>query len=378
MIFPNTAEIDLSQLVKNYNIIRKISASRVICIVKANAYGHGAVECAAALYSAGADFFGVANIYEAMEIRPYIGKSDILILGYTAPQDAETLAEYNIIQTIYSHDYALELAENIPSKAIVNCHIKINTGMNRLGFDTSNTDAITSLNTLKGLNINGIYTHFACADMPDSSATERQFSRFAECAEKLESAGMRFEYKHASNSAGILNYAGYNLTAVRAGIILYGLAPSPETASTKCLPVMELKTTVSQLHTLAAGESVSYGATFTAMRDMKVATLTIGYGDGFVRAYSGINSKSGIKGAVYINGLEAPIIGRICMDQCVADVSLIDNVRRGDRAVIFDKIHTADRFAEAADTINYEVTTLINSRRVERIYQAPGRCNRNG
>lgn len=371
----SNAVVDLAQLAANYNRICSLAApSRVICVVKADAYGHGAIECAKALYDAGARYFAVANIAEALEIKPYIGESGLLILGASSPDDAPVLAENKIAQTVYSLEYARELSEHVPSGERLLCHLKLNTGMNRLGFEAlygENSDSSALLDivnacSIENLDFEGVFTHFAQSDTPSSSMTDMQFDRFTITIDALEKQGITFAIRHASNSAAIYNYKNTHLDMVRAGIVLYGFDPSPDTAAVGCKPIMTLKTTVTHVHTLKKGEGVGYGSTFVADHDMKVATLAIGYADGFVRAYSGTNSLSGEIGSFYIKGKEAPIVGRICMDQCTVCVDGID-VKMGDEAIVFDSVHTADRLARAANTINYEVTSIL-TRRVKREY----------
>ncbi|MDD4774320.1 MAG: alanine racemase [Eubacteriales bacterium] len=355
------AEVDLSRLCGNYNKIKAAASVRIICIVKADAYGHGALRCSAALRECGADFFGTANLDEAVRLRRGGIEGDIIILGYTPPENAPLLAEHNIIQTVFSPQYANDLSCCLSGAASLRCHMKIDTGMNRLGFRAGgHYEQMAEAIRLPRLDFCGIYTHFACADTPSSPMTRDQYARFNDTVEALASLGVSFETRHVSNSAAIVNFPEMKLDAVRAGIILYGLRPSRETGTGGCVPVMTLRTTVSHIHDLRAGESVSYGASYTADRPLRLATLTIGYADGFVRSYAG--------GGVYIAGKRAPIVGRICMDQCLADITGIEGVYPGMRAVVFDGEHTADLIAEAGGTINYEVTSILTPR-VKRVYK---------
>lgn len=368
----NTAEVNLGQLRENYNIIKAaVSGSRILCIVKADAYGHGAVRCSAALRECGADFFGVANLAEAIELRQNGIDGDIIILSYTPPGDASLLMRYGIIQTVFSPGYAQDLSCCLGAGEFLRCHMKIDTGMNRLGFRAAdsqtgeyNLDGMTEAACLPHLVFNGIFTHLAWADSPSSPMTQTQYRRFIETIDALALSGVAFETRHIINSAGIINYPEMKLDAVRAGILLYGLCTSHETGTGGCVPVMTLRTTVSHIHELRAGESVSYGATYTADCPKRLATLTIGYADGFVRAYAGRN---GARGGVFFGDQRAPIVGRICMDQCMADITGIDGVYPGMQAVIFDSVHTADLIADAGGTINYEVTSIL-TQRVKRIY----------
>lgn len=368
MVYPSYAEIDLSALEHNYNAIKEAAGgTRVLCVVKADAYGHGAVECAKKLYSLGADAFAVACLAEAEEIRPYVGDSLILILGAVCPEDAPELCEYNITQNVYSLDFAKQLSANVPEGKTLHCHIKLDTGMNRLGFraDESSVDDIAEACGLPGLCCDGIFTHFARADEDTPVYAEEQFRRYMNTLKLLENRGITFSIRHVSNSAGIVNFPSMRLDMVRAGIILYGLEASGYARLKDGIPVMSLYTHVTHVHTLKKGESVSYGGTFTADHDMKVATMCIGYADGFVRGYSGANLGRSLE--VYINGRPAVILGRICMDQCICDVDKID-CKPGDIVTVFDKENTCDRLAYAAGTINYEVTSIL-TRRVKRIYR---------
>ncbi len=370
MISNTIAAVDLHQLVENYRLIREAAGTRTLCIVKADAYGHGAIPCARALREAGADYFGVAALSEAIALRKAIDDAPILILGYTAPENASYLQQYRITQNVFSLEYARRLSAAIPD-GTVDCHLKLDTGMNRLGFRADRAEELEEAVEAIGLphlRFTGMFTHFACADMPLSSQMTAQQNRYFMQAEAyFAERGLELGLHHVSNSAAVVNYPEVTRDMVRGGILLYGFAPSEETGTLGCRPVMTLTTTISHVHTLRPGDSVGYGATFTAEQPMRIATLCIGYADGFVRAYSGANSRSGVRGSVYINGMEAPLVGRICMDQCAADVTHIPDVRPGMTAVVFDKVHTAERFAAAANTISYEVTSILTPR-VERVY----------
>ncbi|MCL2518902.1 MAG: alanine racemase [Oscillospiraceae bacterium] len=372
------AVINLSNLKNNYRIVRRITtaSAAVICVVKADAYGHGVKPCAEALHEAGARFFAVANAEEALELRHILPDVEILILGYTPHEMFDTLIENNIIQTIYNF-------EHINPKLRV--HIKVDTGMNRLGVGWDAESPLSNANIVgadippltregknhylfsfspllkgdtakpRGILIEGVYTHFACAEEPSNPMTLQQFERFTSFVERN---GLQNVIRHAANSAAIINFPQTHLDAVRAGIILYGLYDFEGIK-----PVMTLKTIVSHVHTVKKGETIGYGAAFTAPRDMKIVTLPIGYADGFIRAYN--------KGFVTFNGKPLPIVGRICMDQCMADASEInENIKIGDEIFIFGEnaLCRADDFAEWASSINYETVCLI-SKRVPRVYK---------
>lgn len=366
--------ISLEHLVSNFNTLRANTDRRICCVIKADAYGHGAWQCARTLAAAGADFFAVSSIAEAEEVRLALAdRGDdigILILGHTLPADADLLIRYNISQTVFSSDYAAALRDTIrdykldgilPQDAVLNIHIKVDTGMNRLGFSPDDIDGMEALSRIRDFRTEGIFTHFAQADTPDSPMTEMQFAAFSGAVAALEARGMHFSVRHACNSAAITNFPHMQLDMVRFGISLYGLMPSKETVMLPVKPVMTLKTVISHIHTVAAGQSIGYGASYTPDHDIRIATLPIGYADGFIRAYAE-------GGAVVIRGMEAPICGRICMDQCMVDVTDIPAARIGDEVILFGEgAQSADDIAERAGTIGYEVLCLIG-KRVPRVY----------
>lgn len=350
----NYASVNLTNLVYNYNKIKNMitSPSGVICVVKADAYGHGIKYCAPALYDAGVRMFAVATLTEAVELRNLIGnEADILIMGYTPCKNSDVLSRYDIIQTVYSPDYAMEL--NKYALNPVRVHIKVNTGMHRLGFDYA--DDIKPIKPLKRLIYEGIYTHFACSDEPLNAMTMNQYKKFIDI---ISECGIDFKIRHAANSGAILNFPETHLDAVRAGIILYGLKLNPNDTNIM-KPVLTLVSTVSHIHNVRKGDTIGYGATFTAPHDMKIITVSIGYADGFIRIYN--------KGKITVNGKLLPVTGRICMDQFMADATDID-VKIGDRVYLFgsEAIMKAEDYAELADTINYETVCTI-SKRVPRL-----------
>ena len=349
----NYASINLSNLRNNYNIIKKFTKppACIICVVKADAYGHGIGLCAAALYEEGARHFAVATLAEAIKLRRLLhSDAEILIMGYTPVQYADTLTEHNIIQTIYSPEYAQMLNDH--ASGTVRVHVKVNTGMNRLGYESA-----ADLEPLRHLEYEGIYTHFACSDEPDNDMTARQYNKFTDF---ITASGIDFNVKHAANSGAILNFPETHLTAVRAGIILYGLRSdnqSPNITHYGFKPVMTLISTVSHIHTVKKGESIGYGASFTAPRDMRIITVSIGYADGFIRAYN--------KGSVTVNGNLLPITGRICMDQFMADATDADtDIKIGDRVYLFgdDALMKTEEYAAFASTISYETVCTVSKR----------------
>ncbi len=356
------AEIDLVQLAENYSILKRLDPDcELMCIMKADAYGHGAAECARVLFDLGARHFGVATVDEALELRSVLGaEAEILILSFVHPQYARLLSEKNIMQTVMSKEYAVALAE--AAMAPIRVQIKLNTGMNRIGFNDDAEGLCEIMETVKipNLIIEGIFTHFACADMPSSDMTLLQANRFEDALRQLEGAGCSFRYKHQCNSAGYINFPALHMGLARCGIILYGLLPSDNTEGHGIKPIMTLRSSVSQIHKVKKGESVSYGAIYTADKDSMLATVQMGYADGFIRGYS--------SGNVYINGKKCPIRGRVCMDQFICDISDAGSVKMGDDVILFDAEHKVDELARAAGTINYESICMI-SKRVPRIYK---------
>ena len=379
-------EIDLTALRSNYRAVKaRVSelsagekAPKIISVVKADAYGHGADRCTEALIAEGCDFFAVSCIEEAISVRRVCDemKSDaqILILGYTLPEEAHILVEKRISQTVFSPEYAAELDRTVQKSGCkITVHVKLDTGMNRLGFLCRNeteikqtSEDIEKLSSLAGLDVQGIFTHFAKADEieGEDSLTERQIGRFKSVCSALEDKNCCPPIRHASNSAATVRFGGLGLEYVRAGIVLYGARPSRDTDAEFLRPVMKLKTVVAHIHKLSPGETVSYGGTFKAEREMTVATLPVGYADGFIRAYGGayvtVETAKGEQ--------KAPIIGRICMDQCMIDVSGID-CKIGDTVRLFggDPQELYD-LASRAKTIDYECLCLVSAR-VPRVYK---------
>ena len=370
------AEISLSALRHNYRLIAdkaraQSESCRVIAVVKSDAYGHGAALVSRTLLGEGCDFFAVAAVTEAEKLRPVIGESpDLLILGYTLPDDAEVLVRLNIIQTVFSKEYARALSDEmarliregtLPTDAVLRVHVKLDTGMNRLGLDAADdagtADAIREISAYPHLKAEGMFTHLCCADTDGGEVgmTKKQLARFTAVETRLKASGDCPPTVHCCNSAGILYLPDYYRSCVRAGIILYGMSPSGEILP-DFRPVMTLKARVAHVHTLKAGESVSYGATFTAAHDMRIATVPIGYGDGFVRRYTGASMR-------LPDGTDAPIIGRICMDQCMIDVGDAD-VHTGDTVTLFgtDDGTMLEALARTGGTINYEISSILTPR----------------
>lgn len=356
------AEIDLITLEQNYKAIENYAkGSEIIAVVKADAYGHGVEECSRVFYNCGCRFFAVATPDEALRMRALYDDCEILILGVCPYDSANILADNDIIVALGSYNHAKGLSEHLYSDKKLRVHLKLDTGMNRIGFSYREEDFEQILDAFNfdSLHIEGMFSHFACADMPGSDLTRKQLERFSAVDKRLNENGIYLKVRHISNSAATVFNPETHFEYVRCGIILYGLDPSPETKVKDLTPVMTLKTRVTHIHKVLAGETVGYGATYTCDTDRMIATLPIGYADGFIRAY-------GNGGYVLIKGNKCPIVGRICMDQCMVDITGYD-VKPGDKAEIFGTGHTVDDFAKCANTINYECTCLL-SKRVDRKY----------
>lgn len=382
----NIAEIDVAALQHNFRYLRDkmqsvSQATEPMCVVKADAYGHSAAICVPALFAAGAEHFAVSSIEEAEQIYAILDADNcvaksILILGYT-PAESENvklLARHKITQAVYSLEYARALSDAVcdlrakgvlDSEDCIRCHIKLDSGMNRLGFDTHTDEAektvraICAVAKLAGLRIDGIFSHFSCADDGDGAVSFAQFARYDAVVRDCEAAGVHFSVKHICNSAGALRFPEMYQDMVRLGIVLYGLSPSDAAKDDGLIPVMRLKSRIAHIHRLHAGDCVSYGAEFCADSEMTVATIPIGYADGFLRAY-----KNG--GTVMVGGKPARLLGRVCMDQCMVDVTDTD-ASVGDYVYIFDASgENLARLCKAAGTINYEAICLV-SKRVKRV-----------
>ncbi len=368
------AEIDIDALLSNFSEIKKNTSSKIAAVVKADSYGHGASVIAPILENAGADMFAVSNIEEALELRRSGVVRPIIILGYTPAEYARTLADGGIIQTVYSLDYARALSDEATQLGVtVECHLKLDTGMSRLGFDCrdsalSGIADMVSTAALPALNITGAFTHYAAADRDgdeDGAFTAAQYERFCEALENLKNKGLSLSDIHSCNSAGFMLDGDKHGTLTRPGIILYGLMPDRGMDNTLSLrSVMNFYSTVSFVKTIKKGDSVSYGRHFTADRDMTVATVAAGYADGYPRALSS-------KAYMLINGKKAPILGNVCMDQTVVDVSGIEGVEIGTRVTLFGDGLSADELASVCGTIGYELICGV-SRRVPRVYKKGG------
>ena len=360
------AEIDLSALKHNFNIIKSLAGdSKIMAIVKADAYGHLVSLTVPVLDSLGADAFAVSNIEEALILRKQGIKKPLLILGYTPVAMVKELSNNDIAQCVYSLDYAKALSLEAVNKNVnIKIHIKLDTGMSRLGFDCR-TDALLGLDeaifsaSLKGFSFEGIFTHFADADRTkeaEDGFTNKQFDLFSKAVEGFEKAGLKATFKHTCNSAALLNDSDKHLDFCRPGIILYGLTPSKSLKLEQDFkPVMTLKSVVSMVKEIDGDTPISYGRTFKTAKKTRIATVTAGYADGYPRALSN-------KSYVLINGQKANIVGRVCMDQMCVDITDIENVNIGDEVILFGKELPVEEIAELCSTINYEIVCGVSPR----------------
>ncbi len=375
------AEINLDALKHNYEQIKGINPqAKAMAVIKADAYGHGAVQSARVLRRAGAEWFGVSNIEEAIELRIGGIGGEILILGYTPPEYADKLIGQGITQTVYSLDYAKALsgaAQKLGGR--IKVHIKADTGMTRLGFLCQHMSDIPSCSSdilavsdFSGLDCEGIFMHFPCADSLDAedvAYTKNQFDIFSSLIAELESHGMHFRLRHCCNSAAAILYPEMHMDMIRAGVALYGLHPSRVTVGKiNLLPVMELKSVISSIKDVTSGTFVSYGRTEHLSKAERLAVVPIGYADGYRRCLSG-------KAFMLVNGSRAKIVGRVCMDQTIIDISGIDGVRCGQEVICFGRqgngVISVDELADIEGTINYEIVCLIG-KRVTKVYYENG------
>lgn len=368
---PVWAEVNLDNLAHNIKEVRKHTKedALVTAVVKANGYGHGSVEIARTFLENGADRLAVAILTEAIELRKSNITEPILVLGYTPPVQYHKVLEYDLIQTIYNYEEAKILSKKATeeNKTVV-IHLKIDSGMGRLGFlpTPEAIEDIINISKLPNVFIEGIYTHFAKADERDKSHVNGQFGKYTEFVNNLEEQGLNIPIKHVSNSAAIIDLPEFNLDMVRGGIMIYGYYPSDEVSKEdiKLKPAMTLKAKISNLKTVEKGTGISYGQIFITEKQSKIGTIPIGYADGFTRLLTG-------KAEVYIKGKRVKVVGKICMDQCMIDLSDIEDVKIGDEVVIFgyeEELYPhVDELAKKIDTINYEIICMVG-RRIPRVY----------
>ena len=370
------AEIDLDSAEKNLNSLKAVLGnSKPACVVKADGYGHGDTEIMELFQSMGVDFFCVSNIDEALRLRHAGCLGDILILSWSEPEYSYMLSENNIIGSVVSVKNAHEISRNAADT--VRVHIKLDTGMSRVGLSADDAkkcaEEISEIASLPNIRVEGVFTHLAAADSrteEDIRFTEEQKQKFFAAVDSAERLGVKFIHKHCLNSAGAIFHSDSRSTLARLGIVLYGLKPDHSLdMPVKLLPVMELKSVISQIKTIHKGDTVSYGRTYTADSDRVIATIPCGYADGYPRLLSGRNE-------VLINGMRVKGAGRVCMDQMMADITGLEGISEGDEVTLIGtsgkETITADDLAEIYGTIGYEVICGI-SRRVPRVYKRGGK-----
>ena len=376
------AEINLGAYAHNLKELKGISRppARLMAVVKANGYGHGAVEVAREALQNGAQYLGVARINEAIALRKAGLSAPILIFGYSPPDLAPLLIDYELTQTVYSLSTATALSEDANRKGKkITVHIKVDSGMGRLGFllediHTTPNDTppnnpvreIEAITRLAGLTVEGIFTHFATADSADKSYADLQLDRFMELLNRLQKEGLELPLRHAANSGALINIPESHLDMVRPGIASYGLYPSDEINKSivDLKPVMTLKSKIIHLKKVPPGFNISYGITYQTKAHTTIATIPVGYADGFNRLLSS-------RGYMLVHGQRVPIVGRVCMDLTMLDVGGISEVALEDEVVIFgeqgNETIRADDIAASIDTINYEIVSTITGR-VPRVY----------
>ncbi|MDD9266595.1 alanine racemase [Paenibacillus sp. GCM10023248] len=370
---PTWVEISLDALRSNIEGFQKIlpAGMKQMAVVKADAYGHGAVEVSKEALAAGVDYLGVAFFDEALELRNAGITAPILVLGYTPPEGVERARELDVTIAVYSRDVLEELQAQQHRKKL-KIHIKLDTGMGRLGLHTE-ADAIPFIEqalTIPNVEVEGLFTHYANADEVDKSYTLEQYRRFERIVSYFTDKGVSFPYIHAGNSAAAIDLPGLTYSMVRLGISMYGLYPSADVDQAKIdlKPVLSLKTGIVHLKTLPPGSGISYGTIYHTKGEERIGTLPIGYADGYSRMLSG-------KAEVLVRGKRVPIVGRICMDQCMINVSEVEDVKALDEVVLIGEQDgqciRAEDIADQLGTVNYEVICMI-SHRVARVYVRGG------
>jgi alanine racemase len=379
---PLRAEIDLNAIAHNVRELRRITRpqARLMAVVKANGYGHGAVEVSRCALQNGASLLGVARIEEGIQIRKAGIAEPILVFGYTRPDRAGDLLQYDLTQSIHTAAAARELSEAAVSLAAkIKTHLKVDTGMGRLGLlpqnfqshhpakiDTDTVAETMAIADLKGIELEGIFTHFASADSADKTYAEYQLELFLNYLRRLQKAGLKPPLTHAANSGAVIDMPRSHFDLVRPGISIYGLYPSDEVDRQRIplKPAMALKSQIIQLKKVPAGFNVSYGSTYATRQPTTIATVPIGYADGLNRLLSS-------RGQMLVGGQRVPIAGRVCMDLTMLDVGNVKNVQMGDEVVVFgqqgNESLSVDEMATTLNTINYEIVTGISAR-VPRVY----------
>ncbi len=368
---PVWAEVQLANLAHNMREVRRITRaqSKICAVIKADGYGHGAVQIAQTLLDSGADYFAVATLSEAIQLRTAFKSTPILILGYTPEDLAHKVIEGSLIQTIWDYDQAQGFNRVAKEHGVkIKIHLKIDTGMSRVGFQVDEKGKGATLKTcgLEQLVVEGIYTHFACADECDKTTTHLQVARFQEMVAFLEAEKVHIPIKHVCNSAGIIDLPEYHFDMVRAGIMLYGLYPSKDVKQqvVTLKEVMSLKAQLSRVALIPKGEGISYGHIYRTAQDTLIGTVPLGYADGYTRMLTQ-------KAHLLYEGRPVPVVGKICMDQFMVALPGDLSPKRGDEIVLFgvskDNMLPIDQVASWLGTINYEIVCMIG-KRVPRLY----------
>ena len=358
-------EIDLGAIAHNYKEIRKHmqTGAKLCAVVKADAYGHGAIAVARKAIAAGAEYLAVATISEAMKLREAGFTTPLLILGLTKPDSSFDIVDADLTQTVCRLDLVQALsAEAVAQGKRVKVHLAVDTGLGRIGVRPEDAVHFARIITaMPGIELEGVFSHFALADITDKTFSIEQIRRFQEACNAIEAAGIHIPIRHIAESAAILDLPDVHFDMVRAGILQYGLWPSDEvTRPLNLRPAMKFCARIVYIKTIPPGTSIGYGRNFIAERESRIATISVGYADGYLRAYA--------SGYVEVHGRRAPIAGRICMDQCMIDITDIPKAKVGDIVTLFGSdTLTADDLAHWANTISYEVLCLV-SKHVSRIY----------
>lgn len=371
---PTWVEISMDALRHNLRAFRAAlpAEMRIMAVVKADAYGHGAVQIARECIAQGAAYLAVAFMDEALELRRAGIEAPVLVLGYTPAEAVPLAVKYGITINVYSMDVLEALEKRGPGEPSVKIHIKVDSGMGRLGLNRTE-DAIAFIEralSLPGVEVEGLFTHYACADEADKAYTREQFSKFERVAGHFREKGISIPYVHAGNTATAIDTPEISYNMVRLGIGMYGLYPSDEVdmERVKLRPVMCLKTRIVMLKRMEEGAGVSYGALYHALEGEEIATLAVGYADGFSRMLTG-------KAHALVRGKRVPVVGRVCMDQCMISLQGVSGAEIGDEVVLFGEqdglVLPAEELAEKLGTVNYEIVCMI-SHRVPRVYTEEG------
>ncbi|MFC1806763.1 alanine racemase [Candidatus Omnitrophota bacterium] len=366
---PTWAEIDLNAVDHNLKAIKRLlkRGTKVLVAVKANAYGHGILEVSKRLIRSGVDYLGVGTTDEAVLLRKAKINAPILILGSVLKSEVEAITKYKIMPTIGDMEFAKYLNRSCASKRTkIRTHVKIDTGMGRIGiWHKEAIDFMRRLVLLKNIDVEGIYTHFPSAD-EDELMTKQQIRDFSLLLEEIEELGISMKFRHMANSTALLDYKQSHMNLVRPGLLIYGISPSDRFSNgkIKLKRALKLKSKIVFLKDVGPGRKISYGGTHITSSHTKIATIPIGYGDGLSRRLSN-------KGHILVKGVRAPILGRVCMDQIMADVGSVPDVKVGDEIVLVGRQRageiSVEEIAKLCDTIPYEITCALDSR-IPRVY----------